>query len=287
MGSPTHFSSRSSLVALGVLCAGFVLAGPLAGAQRRVLVMPAPVQASRARVAPIAPMRSMQAPHVISPAPGTRPLTHLTHPREQARPATRVDSNRRVNRGLVCGNGAGIPLQQLLTPVPGFGFSFQHLDAINSDLALKAAIDPATEVELREASRLNCGTIGTGGYLLGGFGGYALPDQTDQESDSEPAPATQPQVIVVQVPAPAGEAQAAARTGVAPAEDAPLPDEALFVLVLRDGSQLEATAFTRTSDTIVYITRDGLRRTIRRSDLDTDATIRVNGERGTQLQLSL
>jgi hypothetical protein len=283
MGSPTHFTSRNSSLALGVLCAGFVLAGSAASAQRRVVVMPVPVQAPAVRIAPATPVRSIQAPHVMTPAPG-HGVTHMNRPREQARPVSRIEPDRRVNRNFVCANGAGIALQPV---TPGFGFNYEHLNAVNGNLALKAAIDPATQVQLREAARLNCGTVGTGGYLLGGFGGYAAPEETDQ-AETESAPATQPQVIVVQVPAAAsGTSQTPARATAAPVEDTPLPDEALFVLVLRDGSQLEATAFTRTSDTIVYITADGLRRTIQRSELDTDATIRVNGERGTQLQLSL
>ncbi len=39
-------------------------------------------------------------------------------------------------------------------------------------------------------------------------------------------------------------------------------------------------------DHIVYITADGTRRTIAVTDLDSDATVRVNQERGTTLQLS-
>jgi hypothetical protein len=281
MGSPTHFTSRNNSLALGVLCAGLLFACSAASAQRRVVVMPAPVQVPAVRVAPAA--RAIQAPHVVATAPA-HTVTHMNHPRGQARPVARISSDRRMNGNFVCANGVGVPLQQLITPSPGFGFNYEHLNAINSDLALKAAIDPATQVQLREGARLNCGAVGTGGYLLGGFGGYAVPEETDQEAETDASPATQPQVVVVQVPSAASEA---AKPIVAPAEDSPLPDETLFVLVLRDGSQLQATAFTRTSDMIVYITADGLRRSIRRSDLDTDATIRVNGERGTQLQLSL
>jgi hypothetical protein len=51
--------------------------------------------------------------------------------------------------------------------------------------------------------------------------------------------------------------------------------------------QIEAVAFTHMKDRIVYVTRDGSRRTIALSDLDGDATVRLNQERGTPLQLPL
>jgi hypothetical protein len=60
-----------------------------------------------------------------------------------------------------------------------------------------------------------------------------------------------------------------------------------FTLVLQSGKQIDAVAFTRTSDRIVYITADGNRRTIAASDLNSEATVRVNQERGTPLELPL
>jgi hypothetical protein len=172
--------------------------------------------------------------------------------------------------------------------VPPYGFNYQYLNAIDSDLAEKAAIDPATQIALAQARRLNCGAVG-GGYLLYGGGGYVVPEQTEEQSEGEQTgeePAAQPQVIVVQVPV---AAQAAATKPVAAAEEEPpaLPDLPAFVLVMRDGTQVKATAFTRSANAIVYITPEGERRTALLSDVDTDATVRLNGERGAQLQLSL
>ncbi|MGA7852956.1 MAG: hypothetical protein WCA15_06480 [Candidatus Acidiferrales bacterium] len=70
-------------------------------------------------------------------------------------------------------------------------------------------------------------------------------------------------------------------------EAAPLPDVGSFTLVMRDGTQVDALAFTRAQDKIVYITPDGGRRTVSASDIDSDSTARVNEERGTPLQLPL
>ncbi len=160
---------------------------------------------------------------------------------------------------------------------------------MNQDLAIKALIDPATEWKLALAERLlrDRPSHGSGGfYLLDGGGAYAAPDDSASD-DSAPAqqsdqPAQQPQVIVVQAPPPQ---QAADQP---PADDsAPLPDVGEFTLILQNGTQLQAVAFTRVKDRIVYITTDGSRLTFAVTDLDSDATVRVNEERGTPLQLPL
>jgi hypothetical protein len=99
-----------------------------------------------------------------------------------------------------------------------------------------------------------------------------------------------PQVIVVQLPQPqeaTTEASASAESAAAAVEQPPLPDVGEFVLVLRDGTQIHAVAFTRWNDRIVYITSDGLRHSFAVDAFDTAATRRLNDERGTPLQLSL
>lgn len=68
---------------------------------------------------------------------------------------------------------------------------------------------------------------------------------------------------------------------------ASVPDEGQFTLVLNDGRWIEAVAFTRSNDTIVYISPGGSRYTIAANELDTDSTLRVNQERGTPLQSPL
>ena len=70
-------------------------------------------------------------------------------------------------------------------------------------------------------------------------------------------------------------------------EEASLPDEGPFTLVLNDGSRIDAVAFTHSNDTIVYITTDGGRRTIAANEVDSGSTLRVNQERGTPLQSPL
>jgi len=172
--------------------------------------------------------------------------------------------------------------------VPPYGFNYEYLNAINKDLNIKAAIDPATQLALREAARFGCAGVAGGGFILWDGGGYAPVEQVDEQPQEAP-PNSQPQVIVVQVPAAAQPAPARASTPSQPQEEQapPLPDIGQFTLVMRDGTQLKAAAFTRSNDQIIYITPDGMRHTIAVTDLDSEATLRLNSERGSQLQLSL
>jgi hypothetical protein len=277
MAGPKPFTVYGAFFPVGALCAVVMLLGsPTANAQRRVTVMSAPMQSRQVvRIVP-----APQPTHVVTGAPPAHPVNRR---RANAQETNRNPFDRRGGRNLVCSNNAGLSVQQLLDPVPSYGFNYQHLNAVDTDLAVKATIDPATEIALSQARRFNCGNAGTGGYILWG-GGYGAPEEIEEEPQ-ESGPAAPPQIIVVQVPAAAESASKPAE--VQAEEPPPLPDEGQFVLVKRDGTQLQATAFTRSDNTIVYITSDGLRRTVLISDLDTDATVRVNGERGMQVQLSL
>jgi len=183
--------------------------------------------------------------------------------------------------------GDPLTIQQLLDPFPGFGFDFEHLNAIDRDLAIKALIDPITEERLALAERLrrSSGFGSSGFFLLDGGGAYGVPSVSDA-TDQAPSPPQQPQVIVVQMPAPQQEGEEAAAALEAP-ESAPLPDVGEFTLILRNGSQIQAVAFTRKGDKIIYITPSGGRHTLAISELDADSTERTNQENGTPLQLSL
>jgi hypothetical protein len=166
-------------------------------------------------------------------------------------------------------------------PTNGLGINGINTIA-TQNIGIEGAIDPITQWNLALAERAaRSGLLRGGGYYLLGGGGYVLP--ADSEPSEQPAPQQQqPPVIVVQQPS----AQQPAAVVEHP-DAAPLPDAGQFTLVLRNGTQIEAVAFTHTNDRFVYITREGTRRTISASDLDADATLRLNQERGTPLQLPL
>jgi hypothetical protein len=178
--------------------------------------------------------------------------------------------------------GDPITIQNLLNPVPTPGFSFDHLFALNQNLALMAFVDPATQVRLAVAERVarSVPTNGGGAFLIDGGGAYGVPMVNDQPQAQQP-------IIVLQQPA-QQTAAAPAPAAEPPAEASePLPDEGEFTLVLRDGTQIAAAAFTHRGDSIVYITPAGNRRSLAAGELDAGATVRVNQERGTPLQLPL
>jgi hypothetical protein len=149
----------------------------------------------------------------------------------------------------------------------------------------------------------NHGPAGTGGggtsgagsglYLLGGEGGIVVPsDDSVAQSTGDQGPvedATTQDSGGEQYQTEPLEAFYAKLSGTESEQAAatPVQDEGEFTLVLRDGSRVSALAFTHASDKIIYISPDGDRRTLASADLDADATVRVNQERGTPLQLPL
>jgi hypothetical protein len=205
----------------------------------------------------------------------------------------RISSPHRANRAVPNAynasgfSGSGLTLQQLLDPVPPPGFDYQYLSAIDSDLAVKAFIDPVTQLRVAAAERALRATGGLAGssfYLLDG-GGYYLPEESGEAEPSQPQP--QPQIIVLQQAPPMQPAAQPAPEMEATPEAPPVPDVGQFILVLRDGTRIQAVAFTSSNGNIIYITAAGSRRTIALADLDSATTVRVNEEQGTPLQLPL
>jgi hypothetical protein len=164
-----------------------------------------------------------------------------------------------------------------------------------------------SELNQQRRSRNSNGII-----FFGGGYGYDYSGQDYQDSDQAQDPSQvraddqsggqqsggqqQPQYIFVQqVPDPRGrgkqipadqsadEAQPASTAEREPA--VPLRDVGSFTLVTRQGNMLDAVAFTRSSDRLVYITPDGGRRTLAFRDLDVSETQRLNAERGTPITI--
>jgi hypothetical protein len=165
-------------------------------------------------------------------------------------------------------------------PAPGLGFDYPHIAAVNGNLGVRALIDPVTQLELALALRLQ----GTGiGYFPGFYAPYGGAPIVMESPASVAAPETEgpPQQQPIYVVTPPAPAQAPAPVAEAP----PLPDPGEFILVQRDGRLLFAVAFTSADGRVVYVTKDGLRRTIPLSQLDVDSTQRMNEERGTSIQL--
>ena len=166
-------------------------------------------------------------------------------------------------------------------PVPGLGFDYTQLAAVNSGLNVRALIDPLTQHEIALALRIRGNSFGSAPFLFSPFGGGGgiVVESPAAYAPPQDAPAQQPIIVVAQpAPQPAAQAQPAA-------QDQPLPDPGEFILVQRDGRLLFAVAFTNDPGRVVYITKEGLRRSISLDQLDVDATLRMNEERGTSIQI--
>jgi len=241
--------------------------------------------AARGQRMSLAAPRSSPAPVRAMPVAPRAVLAHPLPPRGTTR-GGRVTGFNTATKTFTFADGSFLPLQSFLNPCGGFGFGFTSFSAGSCDLGIKAVIDPVTQWQLAVAERvLNAtrGVVPVSGFTWLDGGGWYVPP-------AEPAPVEQPQpqpqIIVVQPPA---APQAAAPTApAAPPETAPAPPEVgQFVLALRNGTQIQAVAFTRVQDRIIYITADGSRRMIAASDLDPGATTLINEELGTPLQLPL
>jgi hypothetical protein len=253
-------------------------------AQRAVSGMGAPVSARPATSSGLRPNATGTRLGTAVARPARRPPAH----RMGATDFTTGDFGNSGSFGFGFGGSFGLNqnLMNLLNSVPGLGFDFEHLAAVNADLGEKALIDPVTQGELALAVRLAQVTPQTGfvPWVGGGYGYYPGYYQPEQEANEEPPAPQQPQVIVVQ--APSANQQQAAQSQTAESEP-PLPDVGEFTLVLLNGKQISAVAFSRQGGQLVYITQDGGRESVAVSDVDVAATRKVNEEHGTPLKLSL
>jgi hypothetical protein len=156
--------------------------------------------------------------------------------------------------------------------VPGLGFDFPHLAAIN-------------------ANRPHHGRRFAGEAPF--FGGFLLTspsviieqpvsaEETAPDVDATTEPAVDEQPVVrrhrkIREPE--------AETGTPAAEPTSQRDMEQFVFVRRDGSLVFAVAYTWVDNTLRYITPDGLRRTIDRDALDLNATQQFNEQRGVSFR---
>lgn len=241
-----------------------------------LLTLPTVVRAQRVATARSSAPRTAT---FVRRAPSTAPRPVILRMQTGSNPTSTIATTNSVatpSSVILTSGGFPISVQQLLDPFPAFGFDFSHLAAVDRDLEIRALIDPVTQLRLAQAERLLRETPTTPGLFP-----FFLPDQPVVYVQSPP-----PVVILQQAAPQVAPAVAAEQEPVAVAPSpAPVSDVGEFVLVRRDGTQIRAVAFTRKDDRIVYITSDGLRHSLPLSELDSDATVRVNEERGTSLQL--
>ena len=267
-----------------------------------LLVIPTFSQAQRAtgsfRVAPSAPASAPVVHNTVVRAhSGNRPANG--HAAKSASAAHSADSSLGASNFEPLGLGIDpLSTQQLLDPLSSFGLDFAHAIAIR-DAQLKAFIDPATQQRLALAERrARRKPKNTNGFIfLDGGGAYVVPAEpgADLNPDAD-AQTAQEQGQDEEQGARQERARQASKqqeqleannARLAQEQSESLPDEGEFTLILRNGQEIEAVGFTRVDDRIVYITTGGGRHTVAVGELDVDATVRLNQERGTPLQIPL
>jgi hypothetical protein len=246
-----------------------------------VVIAAAPVDAQQRMSAPVAPRAAAMRSGPAAARVGT-PSARRT---VSAGPSRAARYNAATN-SFELSHTAPLSFEQRL------GFGYHHGSVVNQDGGFQALLDPANNGKVAEARRVRHGSrfSGPGFYILDG-GLYYPPSDDSAEAAAQPADSDQsaqqqqqPQGIGEQAP----ESQQADESSSAqqrPEEQ--IPDVGQFTLVLRNGRQLEAVAFSHVNDQIVYITADGSRRSFPATDLNSDATVQINVERGTSLQLPL
>jgi hypothetical protein len=281
-------SRRIETAGLALIVAVFLMT-PAAGAQHAGMggtMSAAPVHAA-------APARALRAPagSVVVRSGGIHATTSVHH----TRGATAPDGPSRADL-LSTGtpdpyiNSGGVPLyiDGVLNAGPGSVYYGN-----NNLLGVKAFIDPATQLQLAAYNRFRRGLQFSGIFLplLPMYADVPAADEEDAEAPPPPdqgqtAQSQQPQVIIVREAPENATENTQPPPNAAPEEQTEPPDEGAFLLIFRDGSSEQAAAFTRSGDQVIFITPDGMRQTVPLSELDLDATQRVNQERGTPLQLS-
>jgi hypothetical protein len=267
-------------VQLCLCLAAFLSMGITSSAQNRAALRPAVRPVPVARTNGFA-RGAVAARPIIIRVPATSSVRRVSAANPQSFSTSGISVFPNSSNGFILSGATSFDLGQLLNNVPGLGFNYEFLDAMNQNLGERAFIDPVTQQDLALAQRLSLTGSGFAGFVpFWGGGYYAEP--------AEEQPQQQPPVIVEQQQQPGSASESENESSAAPAEEpAPLPDVGEFVLVLRSGEKINAVAFTRQSDQIVYITKDGVRQSFPAADLDTAATQQINQQRGTPLQLSL
>jgi hypothetical protein len=184
------------------------------------------------------------------------------------------------NGRVISGNGRRVSSVDFDSEngVPGLGFDFVHLAAINGNFR-----NNLSNFGHGERHQHNFFTP----IFFGGFP-YYYGDSLDYEQVQR-----QPQIIVIQQPAPAVTVQQAAPVSqestaapVIPAvTPAPVREVGEFILVRRDGRVLFASAFSVVGAQLQYVTPEGIRRSLPLAELDAVATQDMNEARGTTVQL--
>ena len=160
--------------------------------------------------------------------------------------------------------------------VPGLGFDFPHLAAINRGFNSQAGF----------LNAFPNGVFNNFGFIpFFGSVPWSYPPYEEASPDYYTETAQQPQFVIPR-PRPATPPTETTPRAAEPQTPPPPPPElGQLILVRRDGQVLLAVAFTTNRGQLTYITREGTRRSFPVSELDKDATRQMNDANGTSVSL--
>jgi hypothetical protein len=228
------------------------------------------------------------APHAAYSHPGARPPSH-TVARAGTSSAKSAVTSRTVARTIPTPRTAWHPVglpPSSIAPIPS---SLAYVNSVPTFLPGSAFFGSGRNNCLGGFNCFGGGRFRTSGVIIpwGGFGGFYVPipyygpdDEGGAPAEANAAPEQQTEnnneVAAEQPPA-----------GPRPDYYAPAPSEPVydFVFVKRDGTKVFAVAYSLTKDSVQYVTREGLRRTLPLDALDFDATQKSNEERGNKVNL--
>jgi hypothetical protein len=161
--------------------------------------------------------------------------------------------------------------------VPGLGFDFPHLAAINRGFNGQAGF----------VNAFNNGFFNNGFGFIPFLGSSPLyyPPYEEETPDYYTSGAQQPQFVIPRPQATAPPAETGPRVTEPQTPAPPPPELGQLILVRSDGQVLLAVAFTTNNGQLTYITREGTRRSFPLSELDKDATRQMNDANGTSVSL--
>lgn len=202
-------------------------------------------------------------------APATARGVAAPHAQQASRPAGRATLPVRSRTGGSIRHRNNFPFgssQVDFQNVPGLGFDFAHLAAINGN-------------HRQRGSRFN------GGFPFG-FGGFLLsPSIIEDPQSPQPQTVAEDQPSIDDQPSEPERHARRRRSSVQPEADsapspAPQPDAEQYVFVRRDGSLIFGVAYSWENGNLRYVTPEGFRRSIDSEALDLPATQQFNEQRG-------
>lgn len=166
----------------------------------------------------------------------------------------------------------------VINGVPGLGFDFPHLAAINRGFNSQAGFFNA----------FNNGFFNDGFGFIPFFGSLPYYPPYQEETPYYTGGAQQPPMFVVPQPQPntSAPAETEPRQAATPQPPPPPPPElGQLILVRSDGEVFLAVAFTVSKGRLTYITNEGTKRSFPVSELDKQATQQMNDANGTSVSL--